>query len=255
MDGSMTVIEDWAADASMRQRFERLRVERHSANKGAFATINQGLDVAAGEWIGILNSDDCFHPDRLDLMLRHAIEHEGDILFSGLEVIDADGKRAASLQAAMMESFIDQIDLYPSINFAFMKQNLAGSTGNLFFSRSLFKKTGYFSDLKYIHDWEFIVRSTRYCTPQAVPQALYKYRLHGCNSFELLKFEQYFETQVLYRKILYSAIAKNYENCDFCSDKNWGILFDDFLNNDLKGASKIVGKGQVDYKSFADCFK
>ena len=50
------------------------------------------------------------------------------------------------------------------------------------FKRELFDLVGGFSDLKFCHDWDFILTALRFTDPIFVDKALYYYRLHTSNT-------------------------------------------------------------------------
>jgi hypothetical protein len=49
------------------------------------------------------------------------------------------------------------------------------------------ERLGGFSDLKYCHDWDFIMRAAECFELSFLPRPLYSYRLHGANSFKSLE--------------------------------------------------------------------
>ena len=65
----LIVIDDASTDNSWESiaafSDSRLHRLRHEHNLGAHATLNEGLRQARGEWLAIINSDDLFHPARL----------------------------------------------------------------------------------------------------------------------------------------------------------------------------------------------
>ena len=58
-DGSALVVQEIA------RRYPEIVFWSHP-NQGAHYTINAGIKRAKGEYIAILNSDDVYHPDRLE---------------------------------------------------------------------------------------------------------------------------------------------------------------------------------------------
>jgi len=66
---------------------------------------------------------------------------------------------------------------------ALLRANVAISTGNFVFRRSLLEKTGGMCAFRVCHDWDFILAAS-YFTPIAfVGERLYDYRLHRANTF------------------------------------------------------------------------
>lgn len=50
----------------------RLRLIRHDKNRGAAAARNTGIEAATGGWIAFLDSDDVWHPEKLDRQMAVA---------------------------------------------------------------------------------------------------------------------------------------------------------------------------------------
>ena len=64
-----------------------------------------------------------------------------------------------------------------------VRHNAAVSTGNLVFRRALLDATGGFAALRVCHDWDFLLAASFATRPRHVPGPLYRYRLHGDNTF------------------------------------------------------------------------
>ena len=54
---------------------------RQSENAGACAARNRGVDMARGEYIGFIDSDDWVEPDMYEKLYRTAAEHDADMVF------------------------------------------------------------------------------------------------------------------------------------------------------------------------------
>lgn len=54
----------------------------HRQNAGYGAAMNAGIDAAVGEYIGIVESDDCILPEMYETLYMHASEHKLDIVKS-----------------------------------------------------------------------------------------------------------------------------------------------------------------------------
>ncbi len=67
-DGSSDLLDDLAT------KDERIRIE-HTAAHGVAPAMNRACELAQGEWIARMDSDDWMHPERLTKQLEYAREH------------------------------------------------------------------------------------------------------------------------------------------------------------------------------------
>ncbi len=187
----LIVVDDCSRDASPRiiktlfdawekaGRFHSLRFVAHKKNAGAHSSIDEAVNMTQGEYIAVLNSDDFYDADRFDLMISCLNINEAGIGFSRVEVVDEKGNRKTDSPFSELQKGIDSETMF----FRLCQDNLAISSGNLFFRRSLIEEIGLFRDFQYIHDWDFLMRAaltTRVCF---CSQTAYHYRMHSTNSY------------------------------------------------------------------------
>ncbi|MDP4086252.1 MAG: glycoside hydrolase family 99-like domain-containing protein [Bacillota bacterium] len=163
---------------------------KHSKNKGAHASINEGLKVAKGKYITIINTDDLYETNRLEVMINCLKEKNADLAFSKVSTIDGNGEVCINEEGQYYNAIQEEMLNHPNINIPLFRQNVAISTGNMLFTKELIDKIGEFKDYKYIHDWDFILRATLKKEPIFVPKTTYLYRLHESNSFKELSKNQ-----------------------------------------------------------------
>ncbi len=191
----LIIIDDGSSDDSV----ERIRallpacpfphqfIARGSAreNRGAAQTINEAITLAKGEYINILNSDDRFHPQRIEKMVAHIAAIGADWGFAGIEVIDENSHLApspADSTSRNLRNIAAMADVAPTIGFALLRNNVAISTGNFFIRATFLREMNGFSDLRYVHDLEFALRATLRSEPVYVSAPLYEYRIHDTNT-------------------------------------------------------------------------
>ena len=73
------------------QKDSRIKVI-HKENGGAAMARNAGLDIAKGEYIGFVDSDDYICPDMFEKLLNSMIKNNSDIAICGSKEIDFSGK-------------------------------------------------------------------------------------------------------------------------------------------------------------------
>ncbi len=94
----LLVIDDCSSDrtAELAKAFEtvdsRIRFFRNAQNIGVAGTRNRGIDIATGEWVALLDSDDYWHKDKLEKQLKKAYESRADIIYCSYTLADKNGK-------------------------------------------------------------------------------------------------------------------------------------------------------------------
>jgi len=248
-DKTLELAQQWALEKKAKKRFARVIIEKNSANLGAYDTINKGLSLAHGNALTILNSDDMYSLNRIDELMRAAEKNQADWLLSGIRVIDDVNERVFSEFAIDIEESVDHASNYPAVSFAFLRKNIAATTGNLFFSRELYDKVGKFQNLKYCHDWDFALQACLISEPTIVNQALYNYRIHNTNSFADLKLEQHLDPQKVYWRYFSACRAGKCRNPDAPWISNWPGFFEKWVEDDptLKWVFNLVGHDTVKF--------
>ena len=93
-DSEVIVLDDGSTDNSVHllsQFGDKIRLVTH-ANMGQAATRNKGIQLATGEFIAFLDSDDLYLPGKLEAQVQFFEEHpETDVVYSDYELINAKG--------------------------------------------------------------------------------------------------------------------------------------------------------------------
>jgi glycosyltransferase involved in cell wall biosynthesis len=246
----LIVIDDCSPDATFAlaqallrtpfaKRFESVVLRRKEENRGADDSLNVGIELAKGDYIALINSDDLFRPKRVERLVEATRERGCEFGFTGVETI-VDAALDPAVAKAQGVRFPDGLILLRlrqslavarerRIGYALLRQNVAISTGNFFFSRRLAEDIGGFQPLKYCHDWDFILQALLRTEPVFVEEPLYEYRLHPANSFRSLQHLAEAETEVVLRRFFREVLAGNVSNPSCPSPVNdWGY-FEAFL--------------------------
>lgn len=187
----------------------------HQENQGTHAALNRGIKVADGDFIGILNSDDVYHRNRLEecLNMFHS-DSSVSAIFTYLEFIDEDGcvirvKKGANdhwLGYDPETSFRD----HNSIVLDFLAGNFPHTTSNLVCKKEVFADIGYFSNLRYIHDYDFFLRLAYNLKVNVLEKPLLKYRFHQSNTLDEDFAASNFETGLVLANFLMHYDLKKY---------------------------------------------
>jgi glycosyltransferase involved in cell wall biosynthesis len=179
-------------------------------NRGAPATINEGIKAAHGAYITILNSDDAYFPDRIAACVAAARKRDSQLLFTYVEPIDADDKPAEHQhpwRSWYSDALMQELDLSPSVGFVLLTRNIAVTTGNLFFHRDLYDKVGPFADFRYAHDLDFLMKALEIEEPVLLREPLYWYRLHGSNTINVADEVIDDELEKIYRRYFRATLT------------------------------------------------
>jgi glycosyltransferase involved in cell wall biosynthesis len=227
-DSTYKIVKELCASKVYKARFRKITCLRNETNLGAHVTINRGVQLSEGEYITILNSDDQYHHERISALMLACSEQDSQLAFSNYVFIDETNQEVWShplyleLQTQIRESQM----FYPSMGFAFLRKQLALSTGNLLFVRKLYETIGGFADLKFCHDWDFILQAIRVSEPIFIDEPYYRYRIHGTNSFSTLGDVAGAETEFLLRRYFSVSESMGTPNGLAPSSRNWPGVFE-----------------------------
>ena len=222
-DLELIVVDDGSSDRSLDYlrsvRDNRFRLVEQ-ANAGAHNAINRGLALAQGEYLAILNSDDIYHPDRLAIC-QQRLQAGADLVASWLEVIDDKGKALGVKEGwrnmlpwptAQLDGKLDEVDAF-AINL--LRSNFVATTSNIVFSRSLYESVGGMANLRFAHDWHFLLCAVQGFRCELIEQPLLQYRIHSTNTISSNRAWMLFEICWIYAVHLNPVLARLSPNgCD-----------------------------------------
>jgi cellulose synthase/poly-beta-1,6-N-acetylglucosamine synthase-like glycosyltransferase len=178
-DGSRELLRAYGADP----RFRLYEQE----NRGADAAIARGLELARGEILFILNSDDAFPPLRVERLVAELGRHpESAAACSWIDIIDAEGRPLGRKEA--WHNLPPWPQPFPGANLdalgrpelALLAGNFVATTSNLALRRSVLE-TLELLPLRYCHDWDLALQLARRGL-RVVAEPLVSYRVHPANT-------------------------------------------------------------------------
>ncbi|MGI6153535.1 MAG: glycosyltransferase family 2 protein [Christensenellaceae bacterium] len=223
-DESYALLQSLCKDNALSARFNgNFRVFQNEKNLGAHQTINNGILKSIGKYVAVLNADDLYEPNRIGALLDAIGENA--MAFSSIHCIDSAGHPLQSKQAQSFEAVQRHISGKPFMALSAVAENVAVSTGNLFFTKDLFLRLYGFKNYKYVHDYEFFLRACLLTEPAFTAHTSYLYRLHGSNTFQTLKKEGLRENRMVWLDF-YRAIQKGQiENPAILTHSDYAALF------------------------------
>lgn len=204
----LIVIDDGSKDGSLAlaQSFSDNRLTVISQeNQGAHNTINRGLDLATGDYLTILNSDDVYEKDRLEKCIAFLANNpDTHLVCSFIKVINDKGKVLGVKQGwRNMEpwpipnkdrSFANSDDFVKNL----LLSNFISTTSNMIFTKQLYEAIGGMRNLKFAHDWDFALRAAEYGKCVLIEEPLMGYRIHGNNTISTNRKHMLFEICWIY---------------------------------------------------------
>lgn len=145
-DGS----HDGTADQLLSVKDSRLQIIRQ-ANGGSSSARNSGIEFGTGEYIGFIDADDLWLPNKLEAHISFLERHpEVDLTFSRSELIDEDGK-ATGRTSARVSGGVSFKDL--------LTENVVNNGSAVVMRRKALDQAGHFdAELKACVDWDLWLR-------------------------------------------------------------------------------------------------
>jgi glycosyltransferase involved in cell wall biosynthesis len=131
-DGSARVVEELARGEPTIRFWSR-------PNQGANHTLNEGIRAARGSYVAILNSDDVFHPSRLERCVRKLeVDPAASAVATGISFIDGAG---ASVANPWYEDACAFHRGSGDLGLALVNANFIMTTSNLVARRAVFERS------------------------------------------------------------------------------------------------------------------
>ncbi len=98
-DWELFVIDDGSSDnsrdiaAEFAQSDPRIQLVVNEKNMGVAKTRNRGIEMSKGQYIAFLDSDDVWHPEKLEHQLDRIAGMNADICYCSYAIIGADGNK------------------------------------------------------------------------------------------------------------------------------------------------------------------
>lgn len=165
------ILDDGSTDATLEviKRYDgRLRWESHP-NRGETRTVNRGLELAHGEIIAVINSDDPLLPGAVTKLVAALASHpEVVVAYPDWLIIDERGNAQQKISSPDFSGAVDMI----------RRHHCLPGPG-AFFRRSIAEKIGGRDPLyRYVGDLEFWFRAVCVGNFLRVPEVLATFRVH-----------------------------------------------------------------------------
>jgi glycosyltransferase involved in cell wall biosynthesis len=185
----LIIIDDGSTDGTFellkeKYSYDKRIILKNRINKGAHNTLNECISISRGNFISILNSDDYYEPNRIQVMLEQYVDDDDyKLCITNINFINELGDVISSIPE--VRYFEEQYQYWKNGADIFLTGNIAITTSNYFFNKSLINKIGNFSNYRYVHDWEFALRcKLNQIKIKFVDEKLLNYRVHSSNTIK-----------------------------------------------------------------------
>ena len=164
-DGSINIAQSYAANDS------RIRIVNHLENKGLPAARNSGLEVATGEFIQFIDSDDWIPLNRIEIMLDYLTSNNSSIVVAGIQVVKENGEKISERVFSQVESISDHV----------IRELQAGFAVKYLFKSCLVSNIRFNENLRNFEDGDFSVNIILAAEGKitVISDLLYYYRQHS----------------------------------------------------------------------------
>jgi glycosyltransferase involved in cell wall biosynthesis len=153
------------------------KYEKHIAywvsepDKGLYDAMNKGIGLAKGELIGMINSDDWYEPNALEIVVNSCRQNPDKKIFHGdrFDILEDGTKHIKKFQAS---------------RFKFLYYGMTYNHPSMFIQKDIYKDQRYNIKLKALSDYEFVLKNFIH-HPEFflyIPMAYVNYRLDGISS-------------------------------------------------------------------------
>ena len=179
-DGTPEAVERALAAFKRPARFVR------RDHRGGAAALNEAVALANGRYLALLNSDDCYTPDRIGTLVDEIARTGSSWGFSLVLQIFDEGTRAPADAVDVQQRQRNVLGSAPP-SFILAEVNVPLSSGNLVVERDFLSAVGGFRDVHGHHGWDFCLRASARSEPAIVERPLYRRRLHAGNATSAAK--------------------------------------------------------------------
>ena len=172
------LIDDGSTDDTLLklEEFETEIIILRKENEGAASARNLGIQNSSGSYIAFLDSDDVWHPGKIEKQLRLMAEKNLDLVYCGGESFGHPGLSTTYTPEYSGDCY-EKFQEFPT------KAIIILGCSSAIIRKSILEFSGNF-DAKFIgaaEDWDFFRRYCKYGKVGYLTESLVKYRLHDEN--------------------------------------------------------------------------
>jgi glycosyltransferase involved in cell wall biosynthesis len=177
-DLEIIVVDDGSTDNThdVVSAINDCRLQYHyQENSGLAAARNTGINIATGKYVGFLDADDTWLPNKLAQQLR-LLEQDSNLglVYGGYEIIDSQGEVQSKRQPRVVTGNL--------LTELVLGNYVAGSATTSIVRASVFGRAGVFDEsLRAAEDWDMWLRIGRHFSFGVVNSTVAQIRVHQTN--------------------------------------------------------------------------
>lgn len=201
-DHRILVVDDCSPDDTVEQAKSvvdaRIEVRTNPTNLGLGNSVLQALESVGTRYVALLNSDDLFHPERIE-RCREVLESDPDaaLVTTDMHLIDGSGGQLTAANASLV---VDGRQVYDWVHWyqrakpatelesshlfaALLERNFLVTSSNLFARTDWLRaQARALRSLKYCLDWQLFLEAALEGSLRHLDTPLLAYRLHASNT-------------------------------------------------------------------------
>jgi len=187
---------DWAAGIKeLCGRYDEVRYVKQDGNRGACAARNLGTACAEGEYIGFLDDDDEWLPEKTEKQMEAFVSSDvplGLVFCSGIQINERTGIRSPYYTGSepVAPSYVDLLG-----------NDLIGTTSNPLIRKAALESVGgFWEEQPSRQDYELWIRIAREYPVMGIGGEYFLYRLHGGTQITKDKKKSYIGCRNIYTR-------------------------------------------------------
>jgi len=176
------VIDDASKDRTpeiLKKYDDRIRLILHDTNRGTYKVLNEGLNLAKGEYFAILNSDDVWMPKKLELQV-YTMDTHPEYVFCHTygKFIDQNGKEIQGRPMGFEFPRVSSGYILPRL----VMNNCVIASSVLLRLENARRIRGFDESFRNLGDWNMWLRLAEQGEIGFIDEVLTLYRVHGENT-------------------------------------------------------------------------
>lgn len=197
-DFELIIIDDSSTDNSVeiikQIKDSRVKFIQNDKNYGLKYSVQKALELAQGEWIAFLESDDLWVPETLETRLNYAEKYSDvGIIFNDVEEFgDEEWLKAVKNNFIRTRNILNKIKFPKNIFYNINVHNLIMTFSSVMIKREYFKNLNFNTPIDALLDWWIYIHISYYTKAFYIKEKLTKWRQHR-QSYILKKKHAHFK--------------------------------------------------------------